>query len=91
MIKVEIERKEELPYNELVKLYKRVFDTEDGKTVLSDILSKTHFLSSSFMRDDKETFFNEGMRNVSLMILGYINTDPNLIEEGQSKEDTDVF
>jgi len=91
MIEIKIERSQEIPYPDLLIKYRHVFGTEDGRVVLSDLLERCGVMTSSFRRDDKETFFNEGMRNVALMILNFINTDPETLRvEGQSTEEDDV-
>jgi hypothetical protein len=88
MIEIKVERSQEIPYPDLLIKYRMVFGSPEGRVVLSDILERCGMMASSFRRDDKETFFNEGMRNVALMILNFINTDPEVVRtEGQSTED----
>jgi hypothetical protein len=61
--------------------YKRVFGSEEGQRVLNDILSHAFFLQTSFARDPYETAFNEGMRNMGVLILRNLNTDLGAIHD----------
>ena len=49
--------------------YKRVFESQDGKLILKDLMKCCNFLNSSVGRDANETFFNEGARSILLRIL----------------------
>jgi hypothetical protein len=75
---------------EIIKCYKRVFASDDGKVILSDLASRFKMLSCSFMGNINETVFNEGQRNVVLFMLNMINTDLDAIRaEGQSNGEDD--
>lgn len=57
------------------KDYKRVFNTDAGKRVISDLID-THFVMRSTIAATPEmTAFNEGQRNVVLRILTLLNID----------------
>ena len=67
------------------KLYKRVFNTPDGKKVL-DKLKRTCYIDSTTMGcastvDTHLVTFREGMRNVMLHIDKYLNIDTKDKEE----------
>lgn len=49
--------------------YKRVFESEEGRLVLKDLMKCCNFLNSSVGKDSNETFFNEGSRSIILRIL----------------------
>jgi len=49
-------------------LYKRVFDSEDGKVLLADLERDCYLKSSLFSKDAMEMAFREGMRSIILHI-----------------------
>lgn len=53
---------------ELIKTYKRVFESSDGEEILEDLKKRCNFYSTSFSNDSHETAFREGQRSVVLMI-----------------------
>lgn len=68
------------------KDYAIVFDSPEGKRVLSDLMKRCGVLSPTFVVGDSHlTSFNEGKRNVALYIVGnlkYKDGDfPKLTEE----------
>lgn len=92
MLNLIIEKSPDVSQDELVRCYIKTFSTQEGKTVLADLLNDCGMLRSSYYKDANDTFYNEGMRSVAIRILSIINTDPNsIVEEGQSTEDNDVI
>lgn len=71
--------------------YRSLFDSEDGKKVLYDLIKTCHVLTSTFDGDPNEMMYREGERSVVLRILKTINTDPQqimkLMEEGNQMEE----
>ena len=61
---------------ELTKTYQRVFNSDDGKTVLSDLEKRCNVHNTSFSNDPHETSFREGQRQVVLFIKSTINKNP---------------
>lgn len=60
---------------ELIKKYKVCFGTEAGIQVLND-LEKRFYHKRSYTKSDKEhTFFNEGRRDVVLLIKKYVDEE----------------
>lgn len=53
---------------ELIKTYKRVFESSDGEEVLEDLKKRCNFHTTSFVNDSHETAFREGQRSVVLLI-----------------------
>jgi len=76
---------------DLIRAYKHVFATEDGKKVLHDLMKTFHIFHSTMDASAHEMAYNEGERSVVLRILRTINTDPSELEkvlnqqEGQSR------
>ncbi len=70
-----------------LKAYLRLFDTRDGKMVLSDLMKRYHFFQSSVAtnKDGQEqshmTFFYEGQRDVICTILSTLEKTPAFIRE----------
>tara|TARA_R110000803_G_scaffold202235_1_gene267285 strand:+ start:221 stop:463 length:243 start_codon:yes stop_codon:yes gene_type:complete len=58
--------------------FKTVFSSEQGKRVLSHICRECGVLRPSFVPGEalENTAFNEGMRNVALMILTALDETP---------------
>jgi len=61
--------------------YQRLFETEDGKIVLKDLMKCCHFDLPSFDSDPYQTAFNEGERHLLLRIIQTINADPERLLE----------
>lgn len=61
------------------KLYKEVFETENGKLVLMDLCNRFHMMGSVKKPNDTNGMmdFREGQRNVALYILAQVNYDLN--------------
>ena len=67
------------PKNKISKNdFKLVFGTNEGKRVLSHICRECGVLRPSFVPGEalENTAFNEGMRNVALMILTALDETP---------------
>jgi hypothetical protein len=52
-----------------VLAYQRLFDTEDGKKVLKDLMKSCGFDATIVGKDSHETYYNEGARSVVLRIV----------------------
>jgi len=89
-------------YTELVLTYRRVFNTDDGKKVLHDLMSTTHQLSTVVHYDRSGqfnpymAFFHEGERAVLLKILNILEKTPDDIkamysEINKEKNNYDYF
>jgi len=66
---------------ELHRAYKRVFETEDGKTVLADLEKRGCFTRSTFSTDPGRTEFNEGRRSLALHVH-HMKDHNNFSQEG---------
>lgn len=64
-----------------VRTYKAIFETEDGKRVLYDLMKQHHVLGALPAKDAHEIFRAEGERNVVLRIMSILNIDPMLFEQ----------
>lgn len=60
--------------------YRRLFSTEDGKTVLKDLMRSCFFLTPTQGKDSYETYLNEGSRAVVLRIMNTSKTSEDEIE-----------
>ena len=72
---------------ERIRAYKRVFDSEDGKKVLQDLMKSCHVFTSTMDANPNETAYKEGERSVVLRIMRTLKIDPSEIEKftgGQS-------
>lgn len=84
--------KKEKKITDMVVRYQRLFDSEDGKIILHDLMKSCHILRTTFDTAERteDAIYNEGARSVVLRILQTINTDPaqllELIERGNQKE-----
>jgi|TARA_R100000278_G_C5329390_1_gene114111 hypothetical protein len=59
---------------DLVKHYKIVFGSDEGKAVVSDLEKRCHYNVSTFSKDSTtETAFMEGQRSVLLFIKAMIS------------------
>ena len=58
---------------DLIKFYKIVFGSDEGKSVISDLEKRCHYNVSTFSKDSTtETAFMEGQRSVLLFIKAMI-------------------
>lgn len=53
---------------ELHRAYKRLFDTPDGRAVMTDLEARGCFLRPTFSTDPGRTQFNEGRRSLVLHV-----------------------
>lgn len=67
----------------LVHAYKEVFDTENGKQVLYDLMKNHFILTPIFGKglEPHEIFAREGERNVVLKILSLLKYDEKTLHE----------
>lgn len=61
--------------------YQKVFDTEEGKIVLLDLMRTHRMFSSTFVKDPYEMAFNEGERNAVLRICTLLKLDVAKLRE----------
>jgi hypothetical protein len=59
----------------LANAYKFVFDCDEGKIVLEDLMRKCHVLNSQFVNDPYAMAYDQGKRQVALDILRILNFD----------------
>jgi len=72
---------------ERIRAYKRVFESEDGKRVLQDLMKSCHVFSSTMDANPHELAYREGERSTVLRIMRTLNIDPAELEKataGQS-------
>ena len=61
-------------FKELIKQYKTVFGSNDGKMVMNDLEKRCFYNVTTFSKGDtNETSFYEGQRNVLLFVKSMIN------------------
>jgi hypothetical protein len=63
----------------LAMAYRHTFATEQGRTVLADLLRRAGIMQSSFSSDPLETAYREGRRRLGLEIVEAINRDPEAV------------
>jgi hypothetical protein len=68
-----------------VFLYQSVFNSDDGKKVLFDMMKVHHVFGSTFSKDPYETALKEGERNTVLRILSILQIDPEKLLEDINK------
>tara|TARA_B100001057_G_scaffold450176_1_gene491996 strand:+ start:989 stop:1204 length:216 start_codon:yes stop_codon:yes gene_type:complete len=62
--------------NDNIKLYQRIFKSEDGEKLLEDLEKRCNVESTSFSKDPYETAFREGQRSVILYIKNILKQKP---------------
>ena len=62
--------------NDNIKLYQRIFKSEDGEKLLEDLEKRCNVESTSFSKDPYETAFREGQRSVILHIKNILKQKP---------------
>lgn len=76
---------------DLVNAYKTVFNSDQGQVVLWDLMKNANLLCKQYAGDVNELLLNEGKRELVLLILAKINTDPSdlikRMEEGYNREE----
>lgn len=68
-----------------VASYQSVFNSEDGKKVLYDMMKVHHIFGSTFSKDPYESALKEGERNAVLRILSILQIDPQKLLEDINK------
>lgn len=72
---------------EIQKAYRQVFNTEEGKQVLSHLMKNSFITRSTFVAGDPhQTAMNEGSRRVVLSILAFINKDEKEMQKQIEQE-----
>ena len=64
--------------------YKRVFSSEQGKRVLSDLIASHYMMGSTFTRgagSEQDMAFKEGQRQVVLRIMTIMDQDPGQVAQ----------
>jgi hypothetical protein len=78
-----------------ISAYQKIFTSEEGCTVLHDLMSVFHFYGTTASPDPYETHFNEGQRSVILAILGTLKVDSEKytqhIQQLKEKKDVSYF
>jgi hypothetical protein len=68
--------------NDNIKVFQRVFKSQDGQKVLEDLEKRCGVHVTSFSKDSHETAFREGQRSVVLFIKSTLSKQPKeLINE----------
>ena len=72
------EKLQEMNPVDVSNIYKRIFDTPDGKLMLEDLRNRCYVKVSSYhhQTNSNDVLFNEGMRAVVLHIESQINFTP---------------
>lgn len=65
---------------ERIRAYKRVFESEDGKKVLQDLMKSCHVFTSTMDESANEVIYREGSRSVVLRIMRTISINPSEFE-----------
>ena len=66
---------------DIINSYKRVFDSEDGNTVLNDLMKKGYILRPTHAGDDiAASNKNEGKRELVLYIMTKLNMDADKLK-----------
>lgn len=68
-----------------VAFYQSVFNSEEGKKVLYDMMKIHYVIGSTFSKDPHEMALKEGERNVVLRILSILQIDPQKLLEDINK------
>ena len=61
---------------ELKDAYKRIFNSDEGKLIISDLEKRCHFMSTTNVKGDShESAYMEGQRSVLLFIKSMLQDD----------------
>ena len=61
---------------ELKDAYKRIFNSDEGKLIISDLEKRCHFMSTTNVKGDShESAYMEGQRSVLLFIKSMLQND----------------
>ena len=70
----------------LIRTYQHIFNSDEGKKVLYDLVRRSNTLSTSFTGMDYLTMaHNEGRRSLMLYILSMIDSDPEAMKQLMEK------
>ncbi len=74
------------------RLYKELFETDEGKKVLHDLADKFYLLNPTIRKDDKpeQYLVREGMRQVVLYIMQQVNYDIDSYLRNLEKHKTEI-
>lgn len=75
---------------ELVRAYKKVFESVEGKLIMADLVRECGVLKNSFRGNHDEFLINEGKRNVALYILSNTNVDLKAILDMVEKQQGEI-
>lgn len=81
-----INREIEKQIAENQQLYKRVFDTVDGKAVLKDLEKRCFINHTTYNDSHGQMSFNEGRRSIYVHIINLLNKDLKEVLESITKE-----
>ena len=72
---------------QLKQIYKIVFDSDEGKKVLSDLEKRCHFLSTTNVKGDShESAYMEGQRSVLLFIKSMLQEENKNVKRADNGE-----
>ena len=80
-----------LRQREMINIYKRIFRSEDGEKVLSDLMEMCGMQRSSFDVDPQKMSFYEGQRSVVLRILKTINVTEKELDTWFKHRENDLL
>jgi len=73
---------------ETIRAYKRVFESDDGKKILKDLMKACHFLSTTMHVNPNEAAYKEGERSVLLRILKTVKINADEVEHHLKEQNT---
>lgn len=80
--------------NNIIYAYQRLFNTDDGKTVLADLVKSCHLNVPVFDDNPNRMSYMDGERSVVLRIIKTLEVDPeifiNHLRESYKQGDFDV-
>jgi len=62
--------------SDLVRLYHKIFKSEEGEQILFDIMNHCGMLDATFTSNAGKMAYNQGKRSVCVYILSRLDTDP---------------
>ena len=65
----------------IISKYKQVYETNDGKEVINDILNLCSYGQLLVGRDPNETYFKLGEQNIGIEIVQRLTADLSAMEE----------
>jgi len=86
------ERKVEQEAIDTINAYKKVFNSEEGKRVIFDLMNRTGFFSNQLLSSE-EIIYKEGQRSIITQITGLIGVDSQKLLNiyTQKKSDSDDY